>query len=349
MLSAFRSSIVFGMTDDEMRKQTREIIGAVEAHNDADVFAYLGPVSLKSEREFNDCLKKGKRRDNVLCLIATYGGSADVAYQLARAAKRHYPNGKFILFVDSICKSAGTLLAIGADEIVMSDTAELGPLDIQLQKPEELGELMSGLTSTQALNTLQDAAFETFETTFLRLRFRSQLAISTRTAAEVAVKLAVGLFDPIYAHFDPMRLGEHERSNQIALAYGDRIKTGNVKDDTIRQLIAEYPSHGFVIDRDEAQKLFHSVRAPEEAEVRLGMIFRKASEQALEGDSPIIRRLNSDDKESDAAENENGTDSGTARQNGESHFESDKPTTDANGPATGDNGAPEEAVGGSPN
>ena len=30
------------------------------------------------------------------------------------------------------CKSAGTLLALGADEIIMSNLSELGPLDIQL-------------------------------------------------------------------------------------------------------------------------------------------------------------------------------------------------------------------------
>ncbi|HEX4413417.1 MAG TPA: hypothetical protein VH107_07285, partial [Lacipirellulaceae bacterium] len=203
-----------------------------ESEADADIYMYAGPVVQASERKFNECLVKGKRRTNVISFVTTFGGSADVAYQIVRSARRNYPDGKFTLFVDSVCKSAGTLIALGADEIIMSDTAELGPLDVQLQKQGELGEFVSGLTATQALSTLRDAAFDAFETQFLQLRFKSGGAISTKLAAELAVKLVAGLFRPVYAQIDPMRLGENTRSNRIAQAYGERVKTSNVKDET---------------------------------------------------------------------------------------------------------------------
>lgn len=318
------------MTDEELRILTNSVLRRIQDELDVDIVLFLGPVAPRSEREFNECLKKCKQRQNILLMIATFGGSADVAYQLVRAARRHYPDGKFTLFVDSVCKSAGTLIALGADEIVMSDTAELGPLDVQIQKPEELGEMMSGLTSKEALNTLREEAIEMFESSFLRLRFRSQGAISTRTAAELAVKLAVGLFDPIYAHFDPMRLGEHERSNRIAMAYGELIRSSNVKDSTLERLIAAYPSHNFVIDRDEARKLFMVVREPTEHEVLLGNLFHKSSDSALSGDAPIIRRLIGDDDEQELSEKPNGAENADSHSHAERSF-----PAEANGEPTG--------------
>ena len=48
-------------------------------------------------------------------------------------------------YVDTVCKSAGTILALGADVIIMSQYAELGPIDVQLQKEDEVGESTSGL------------------------------------------------------------------------------------------------------------------------------------------------------------------------------------------------------------
>lgn len=278
----------------------RELIDGIETNAEADLYLFAGPVYPPAEREFNQCLIDNKSHQNIICFVTTLGGSADVAYQLVRSVRRNYPTGKFTLFVDSICKSAGTLIALGADEIVMSDTAELGPLDVQLQKTGELGEFVSGLTSAQALSTLRDAALGSFENYFLALRFKSSGAISTRMAMEFAAKMVVGLFRPVYAQFDPMRLGENTRSNQIALAYGEKIKTANVKDDTLKALINDYPSHGFVIDRDEASELFEYVRKPTDAEHALGKLFWQICRDALEGDAPLIRAMR--DKEDNSGE-----------------------------------------------
>ncbi len=313
--------------EPDLAERVNRLLLRIEKDAEADIFMYAGPVAIKSEREFNQCLVANKKRDNVLCFVTTYGGSADVAYQLVRSIRRNYAGGKFTLFVDSVCKSAGTLIALGADEIVMSDTAELGPLDIQLQKPGELGELVSGLTATQALSTLRDAAFDAFESQFLQLRYRSGGVISTRLAADLAVKIVVGLFKPIYAQFDPMRLGENTRANRIAHAYGQRIRTTNVKEETLDGLINNYPSHGFVIDRDEAAELFNSVRPPTQFERLLGAALWQGCFEALSGDEPIIRSLRGNDEgvEDETAvknqEGESGNDKATSTRSADSQRE----------------------------
>lgn len=323
----------------EPGKYLEELVSTIEKDADADLYLYSGPVSPFSERHFNECLIKNKNRTNILCFVTTRGGSPDVAYQLVRSVRRNYPNGKFSLFVDSTCKSAGTLIALGCDEIVMSDTAELGPLDIQIQKPGELGELVSGLTSTYALNTLRSATFETFEQHFLQLRLRSGGAITTRMAAEIAARMVIGLFRPVYAQFDPMRLGENARSNQIAQEYGQRIKGQNAKENCLARLINEYPSHGFVIDRDEATTLFNRVRPPTESEYRIGKILLQVCRDSLDGDEPIIRKLK-------GASDGGGHDNEHDRNHGEPEESrsDDPPHSSTAGPGNSgdDPGSPEE-------
>jgi membrane-bound ClpP family serine protease len=147
-----------------------------------------------------------KCRTNVLLFVETFGGSADAAYRMARCLTNRYE--KFIVYIDNYCKSAGTLPVLAADEVVMSDSGELGPLDVQVIKPEELGEMSSGLAPLQALNTLRVQAFSFFEYSFLQLRARSQRQITTKSAAEIASTMTIGLFAPIYQQLDPMRLGK---------------------------------------------------------------------------------------------------------------------------------------------
>ena len=96
------------------------------------------------------------------------------------------------------------LVALGADTLIMSDRAELGPLDTQVEKPDEIGGRHSGIVVVQALKTLQEDAFRLFEDYFLKLRTRSGLRITTRTAADMAFAMNTGLFGPIYGQIDPL-------------------------------------------------------------------------------------------------------------------------------------------------
>jgi ClpP class serine protease len=63
-------------------------------------------------------------------VLHTEGGDALAALQIARAVKAH-PARKTV-FVPYFAMSGGTLIALAADEIVMSDHAVLGPIDPQI-------------------------------------------------------------------------------------------------------------------------------------------------------------------------------------------------------------------------
>lgn len=55
--------------------------------------------------------------------------------------------------------------------------------------------------------------------------------------------------------------------SMIALDYGKRLKSLNVKEKSLERLIGGYPSHGFVIDRSECAELFVNVREPNSHEL----------------------------------------------------------------------------------
>lgn len=153
-------------------------------------------------------------------------------------------------------------MALGANEIVYSPNGELGPLDVQMAKKDELWETESGLTTSTALTALRTEAFAAFEEFFLSISASTHGRITVHTASEIAAKLTEGIFAPITGQLDPLRMGEALRSMAIGKEYGIRLmaKSRNFNEDSLERMLRDYPSHGFVIDGREARTLFLNVR-----------------------------------------------------------------------------------------
>lgn len=238
--------------------------------HDADVLLFSGEIAADSADELIVLAKRPARRKNVILLLTTRGGSPDAAFRMARCLQTHYT--KLTLHIHGMCKSAGTLLAVGVDEIVLSDFGEFGPLDIQLGKKDELFESTSGLDITQALTSLNLRTFRYFTDALMGIRRGTKGQISTKLAAEIASKLAVGVYSHIYNQIDPVQLGSVERAMRIVAEYGRLLSKNrqNLQKDAIEKLATGYPSHGFVIDLEEAKTLFKLVRQPTDDEEQLG-------------------------------------------------------------------------------
>lgn len=253
----------------EIPQDLQYCIEKIISNNDADLFFYSADIDAENADTLIEVIRKTIRgrtskRENVVLILTTYGGDPDAAYRMTRFLKQTYK--KFTLFVFGYCKSAGTLIAIGADEIVMSDFAELGPLDVQVLKENDFRR-SSGLDLQQALSVLRDEMFKTFEMCFFSTVYASRGVVTTKMAAEIASSMAVGLLAPVAGQIDPLRIGELSRSMEVAREYGIRLNPS--KEESISKLVSGYPSHGFVIDRKEAQELFKVVREPTEAELIL--------------------------------------------------------------------------------
>lgn len=236
-------------------ERLRTLISSIGEKYNSDMYLFVNTINDETSDTFINLVRDNpNRRPGCLLILTTFGGDPNAGYRIARAIK-HYYQGGFTLFVFGSCKSTGTLIALAADKIIMSDFGEFGPLDIQLTKDDEL-QNTSGLSYLQSLTSLTEQIFRSFEKNFLSLKQRSGNTITTRTAAEVASKLAVGLISPISGQLDPVKLGEVNRAINIADAYGNRLTQ---EKGTVRKLITDYPSHGFVIDYEEAKEIFKNV------------------------------------------------------------------------------------------
>lgn len=244
----------------------KEPADAVARELHSDILLYNGPLNRDSCIELMELCKNRKRRPGLLFLLTSEGGDPDAAYRIGRGLQYAYEH--VACLVSGYCKSAGTLVAIGAHELVMTNDGELGPIDIQMSKKDELWEFQSGLTVISALTALHEKAYLAFEHFLLETIRRGQGSISLKTAADIAQKLTTGLFAPIYGHLDPVHLGEGTRAMSIGNEYGRRLNhySRNLKSGSLDKLVSTYPDHGFVIDRTEAETLFFRVRKPSDLE-----------------------------------------------------------------------------------
>ena len=213
--------------------------------------------------------RAGTKKTNVILILVTSGGNADVAYRIGSYLQHYYENVS--VYVTGYCKSAGTLLALAGTELIVSDHGELGPLDVQMRKQNNLMEQQSGLDVMESLTALRDKAWLAFERSFIDIQLSSGGNITTESAGKMATDMAVGLFAPLIGKIDPMHIGEASRANSVALHYGKKLiaGSGNSDESNLERLVSDYPSHSFVIDRREAEKRFNHVRPPNEDEILL--------------------------------------------------------------------------------
>ena len=263
----------WAVTNSQVRLPSlEELAELIASSTDTDVIFYSGAIRYWTAHQLTSNLDLRAKRSNVMLILVTWGGDPSGAYKIARFLQDSYQ--KFSCYVTGVCKSAGTLIALGAHEIIMSSTGELGPLDMQITKRDEVFESQSGLVVATSLRALREEAFDSFEDFVSRFKNGIGENASLKMATEVAARLTTGLFGPIYTQLDPASVGETNRSMQVVQEYGHRLRerSRNCPRETVGQLIESYPSHDFVIDRAEARTLFFCVNDPTPDEALLVFI-----------------------------------------------------------------------------
>ena len=235
----------------------------VEMSKEYETFVYSGDIDQKTVSTMQDAVEPLQCKEKKARLfLTTYGGDPHAAYRLIHCLHCCFAETRLVLVGD--CKSAGTLVAVGADELAFGSRGELGPLDVQLRSPDELYRWSSGLDIMQTVRTVTEQAEAAFARYVVGL---TTAGISTLTASKMASDLAGEIFGPIAAQIDPLKLGESERAMRIAKEYGRRLgATARLKARGLERLIEDYPSHGTVIDMYEAEEIFENVSAMSDQE-----------------------------------------------------------------------------------
>lgn len=236
---------------------------------DRDYILLNGPMERSSVLDFMQLVSDEQKSDKATLFLTTNGGDPDAAFKIARHLQEKYEG--LTVCLGGICKSAGTLLATAAKELAFSPYGELGPLDIQLSKRDDLGGMESGLNTTEAFYSLEEKARSTYGKLIMDILKNSGGVISFQTASHAVGEVVSGLYGPIYAQIDPDEVGSRARAMRIGDEYALRLnqKWDNLVPGGIDYLCQFYPSHGFVIDQAEASRLFSRVRSVNDLEMKL--------------------------------------------------------------------------------
>ena len=248
----------------ESAELTSDVLAGLKTE-DRDLFLYSGTIAQEPVSDFFDVvLRKENKSKNASLILTTWGGLPGPAYRMARFLQNIYSTYRVTVF--GPCKSAGTLVAVGANELAFGLLGELGPLDAQLSKSDEIVGTTSGIDTIRTLAIMRTEAFNAFVKYMIDLTKETKGAISMKTASDIAANLVTDLFQPMMQQIDPHRLSEVNRIMNITREYGKRLKMPNLKGNNKSQkerqlgyLIEGYPSHGFVIDKEEARSLFDKV------------------------------------------------------------------------------------------
>ena len=118
------------------RYHRQEQIRAIQKARGARLISYVSGIAGFIDRDdvlfLVDLLHNIKPGEDLDLLLHTGGGDIDSAEKLINIVKMRVGKGRLRVIVPDFAKSAGTLMALGADMIVMSDTSELGPIDPQI-------------------------------------------------------------------------------------------------------------------------------------------------------------------------------------------------------------------------
>jgi hypothetical protein len=191
----------------------------------------------------------------VAIMLDSAGGFADAAYGLATFLRRRC--GKFTAVVPRIAKSAATLFALGADEIILGEEAHLGPLDVQFKDYDVEERMVSALDTVHAVDQLEQSAIEVGMKMLVTLGKRTKKKYNV--LIEPALHFAAEITKPLFDKIDSVRYSRQFRLLREAQDYAERLLQPKFKENVAKaiakELVRNYPTHDFMIDRAEALKL----------------------------------------------------------------------------------------------
>jgi serine dehydrogenase proteinase len=196
-------------------------------------------------------------------VIHTGGGDIHSAYLIIALLRLHAK--KLNACVPIVAKSAGTLVCIGADKIVLDEVAQLGPLDTQIDENKMGGMVGGGDNFTSALDPfksldhLEQVSFKSLTETAHVLTDSTQLDLNQ--SFQTAQSFVEATTAPMFRQLQPQKFGQYRRALSVGEEYGKRIlkRFHNWEDgpaaNTIRQLVHDYPSHHYIIDIYELKEM----------------------------------------------------------------------------------------------
>lgn len=137
-------------TQDSAREWATSRLLAIEEMLNADGLTIISPMQPGVEHVVKIAIEsRTVRRENLFVILDTPGGVVETVERIVRVFREHYIEVKFV--IPDRAMSAGTVLAMSGDEILMDYHSCLGPIDPQLERDNHLVPALSYLAQYEHL------------------------------------------------------------------------------------------------------------------------------------------------------------------------------------------------------
>jgi ClpP class serine protease len=215
------------------KKRKSRIIAIVHRQEPMGILGIpmLRYIDLNDAEDVLEAIRKTPSNKPLEFILHTPGGLVLPAVQIARAIKAH--QGKKTVFVPHYAMSGGTLIALAADEIVLSEHAVLGPIDPQI----------GGLPAASVVRVAGEKPIQNTDDYTLVLADVGSMAITQ--LQKIARELLRGTVSENAAIGIAEQLSSGRWTHDYTIAYGEAKELGlNVSTDMpkdIMEMMALFP------------------------------------------------------------------------------------------------------------
>ena len=231
---------------------TQNLIQKIEEKRNSKVITYVTgdrqPFVTKVAEDiipiFAKHLEKIGRQDKISLFLYTRGGDMITPIRLIKLMRSY--TDEIEMIIPYRAHSAGTLISIGADKIVMGRLGELSPVDPSTGHP---------FNPENPINKKQkmEISVEDLNSYFLLAKEK----------AGVKDEQMVNVFEDLTAKIHPLSLGNAYRATRMAkqitekllLMHFDKTDDKEKIDSIVKEITGDICIHGYPITRDEADSL----------------------------------------------------------------------------------------------
>ncbi len=212
----------FNQIIEKVREKISELEG--ERGSTCILFYCLGSINFQKAIEFLNIIRKEQKIEKLDLILESGGGNIDDAVKIANLCKDFSTN--FTVIIPYYAKSAATLIALYADELILCKAGELGPIDPQVRHP-----LMDVFIPASSIKRALDF-IESSSDPYIKMTMADKL--------------------------DPLLIGAYNQAIEEAKNYLEevpRVKIADNKAEIIKTFTEKYIDHGYPITHRICEEL----------------------------------------------------------------------------------------------
>ncbi len=237
-----RSSRVRVKTPPILFEKTQSLVGRIQKRLDGTFLTYWtstsGSVCDNDVMAMHDILEATGRREKLTLLVKSDGGSGMASLRMIHLLRKY--TKRLTVVAPLNCASAATMLALGADTIVMGPLSYLTAVDTSLEHD------LSPLDHTNNLVPVSNDEVDRVIRLWRETVFRRGDGVNP--------------YQELYKYLHPLVIGALDRASSLSLMLCREILGYHMKDlrkaeRISRRLNSSYPAHQYPITSREARRL----------------------------------------------------------------------------------------------